>query len=95
MWRIWRLIQLHIYVDVTLFSYHVIEVVCTHVIIVLMRLGGFEGNEDRVIGGDGRWAQSVTAGREHKDQGDTGKRLAGVMAMAAMSGRWERRGCGL
>ena len=37
----------------------------------------------------------MTAGREHKDQGDTGKRLAGVMAMAAMSGRWERRGCGL
>ena len=29
--------------------------------------------------------------REHKDQGDTGERLAGVMAGAAMSGRWKRR----
>lgn len=37
----------------------------------------------------------MTAGRKHKDQGDTDKRLAEVIAMAAMSGRWERRGCGL
>lgn len=52
--------------DLTLFSYHVIKRVCTYIIIVEMCLGGFEGNEDRVIGGDGRWAQSVTAGKEHK-----------------------------
>lgn len=39
--------------DLTLFSYHVIKRVCTYIIIVEMCLGGFEGNEDRVIGGDG------------------------------------------
>lgn len=39
--------------DVTLFSHHVIKGVCTHIITVVMCLGVFEGNEDRVIGGDG------------------------------------------
>lgn len=38
--------------DLTLFAHHAINGICTHILIVVMCLGGFEGNEDRMIGGD-------------------------------------------